>query len=202
MRSLFTLFILAQILFAGQAKAAFELKAARASTPIQVDGKLDEDEWKDAVRIGDFLQFQPRPGESAREQTEAYFFYDDAYLYFGFRCYDSEPSRITAQLNRRDADLFDDDSVIVVLDTFHDSRSGYFFGTNLLGTQSDGRITDNGRVVETTWDATWLSAAERFEGGWTAEMSIPLVHLRFRPRLPVARSHFSPQVHRGARVRI
>jgi hypothetical protein len=181
MRNLSTLTILAQFLLIGPAEAAFELKAARASAPIQVDGRLEEDEWKDAVRIGDFLQFQPRPGEAAREATEAYFFYDDAYLYFGFRCYDSQPSRITAQLNRRDSDLFDDDAVIVVIDTFHDSRSGYFFGTNLLGTQSDGRITDNGRVVQFTWDATWLSAADRFEEGWTAEMAIPLVHLRFQP---------------------
>ena len=142
---------------------------------------IDEDEWVGAARAGEFLQYEPRSGEPARERTEVFILYDDTYVYFGFRCFDSQPSRITAQLNRRDSDLFEDDAVIVVVDTFHDSRTAYYFGTNLLGTQSDGRVADNGRVVEGNWDATWLSASARFEEGWTAEMAIPLVYLGFQP---------------------
>jgi hypothetical protein len=161
------------------ARASSELRAARAETPIQVDGELDEAEWAGAARIDRFMQFEPQSGEPAQEKTEVFVLYDDTHVYFGFRCHDSEPSSITAQLNRRDSDLLRDDAVLVVLDTFHDLRSAYFFATNLLGTQLDGRVTDNGRVVERAWDATWLSAAERFEGGWTAEMAIPFVYLRF-----------------------
>jgi len=161
--------------------AANELEAKRAEAPVVVDGQLEEDEWAGATRIDDFMQFEPTVGAPALQKTEAYMLYDDAYVYFGFRCFDSEPSQITAQLNRRDSDLLTDDAVIVVLDTFHDSRSAYYFATNLLSTQLDGRVNDNGRVVENAWDATWLSAAARFEEGWTAEMAIPLMHLRFRP---------------------
>ncbi len=51
-------------------------------------------------------------GAPALQKTEAYMLYDDAYVYFGFRCFDSEPSQITAQLNRRDSDLLTDDAVI------------------------------------------------------------------------------------------
>jgi len=161
--------------------AASEAPATRTAAPIVVDGRLGEEEWAGATRVGEFTQFEPRRGLPAREKTEVYVLYDDAYVYFGFRCHDSQPRNITAQLNQRDADLLTDDAVLVVLDTFHDSRSAYYFATNLLGTQLDGRITDNGRVVDNNWDATWGSAAERFEGGWTAELAIPLVHLRFRP---------------------
>jgi hypothetical protein len=70
---------------------------------------------------------------------------------------------------------------MVVVDTFHDGRTAYFFATNLLGTQQDGRVADNGRVVEDNWDATWYSASARFDGGWSAEIAIPLVVLRFTP---------------------
>ena len=126
------------------------------------------------------MQFEPRSGEPAQERTEVYVLYDDTYVYFGFRCFDSQPSRIAAQLNRRDSNLFEDDSVFVVVDTFHDLRTAYFFGTNLLATQSDGRVADNGRVVDGSWDATWLSASARFEEGWMAEIAIPLVYLRFQ----------------------
>jgi len=180
--SLAALSILALLARAVAAEGAgFELQAVKAGRAVRVDGRLDEAEWKDGARVGGFVQFEPHRGEPAREKTEAYVLYDDRYLYVGFRCNDSEPSRITAQLNRRDSDLLTDDAVLVVIDTFHDSRSAYFFATNPLGTQYDGRVTDNGRVVESTWDATWSAASSRFEGGWTAEVGIPLVSLSFHP---------------------
>jgi hypothetical protein len=105
--------------------------------------------------------------------------YDDKYLYFGFKCFDSEPGRIAAQLTERDSDLMSDDAVVVVLDTFHDRRSAYYFMTNALGTQTDGRIGENGKVVDNTWDAPWSSTALRTETGWTAELAIPFASLRF-----------------------
>jgi hypothetical protein len=139
--------------------AAGELGAARAPRKIVVDGVIGNDEWKGASPASEFTQFEPYRGELAQEKTETYVLYDDELVYFGFVCRDSEPSRIAAQLTRRDSDLSMDDSVMVVLDTFHDGRSAYFFATNLLGTQQDGRVTDNGRVVDDNWDATWYSAA-------------------------------------------
>ncbi|HXV59579.1 MAG TPA: DUF5916 domain-containing protein [Vicinamibacteria bacterium] len=158
-----------------------DILAIRTGGEIQIDGVLDDQEWQGASQADGFMQFEPFRGEAAREPTEAYVLYDDNFVYFGFRCHDSEPSRIAAQLTRRDSDLLQDDSVLVVVDTFHDGRSAYFFATNLLATQYDGRVTDNGRVVEDNWDATWYSAASRFEGGWTVEIAIPLVILRFSP---------------------
>ncbi len=154
--------------------------AARTSESVVVDGLLDPEEWAGAGRVDSFMQFEPQRGDPAFEPTEAYVLYDDVYVYFAFRCFDSQPESITAQLTQRDADLLTDDAIIVVIDTFHDRRSAYFFATNLLGTQFDGRITDNGRVVENTWDAAWTSAASRFDEGWTAEVAIPLSTLRFR----------------------
>jgi hypothetical protein len=163
------------------ALAAAELPAARARGKIVVDGILSEGEWDGASRASGFTQLEPFRGEPALEKTEARVAYDDELVYFAFVCLDSEPSRIAAQLTRRDSDLSMDDSVTVVLDTFHDGRSAYFFSTNLLGTQQDGRVTDNGRVVDDNWDATWYSAAARFDGGWSAEIAVPLVILRFAP---------------------
>jgi hypothetical protein len=160
---------------------AGELAASRAAGKILVDGVLGEDEWRGASLASGFTQFEPFLGEPAVEKTETYVLYDDELVYFGFVCHDSDPSRIAAQLTRRDSDLSMDDSVMVVVDTFHDGRSAYFFTTNLLGTQQDGRVTDNGRVVDDNWDATWYTAAARNDSGWSAEIAIPLVILRFTP---------------------
>lgn len=169
------------ILFCSHVQAQFQVQAVRANGAVQIDGVPHPEEWKGAPLLDQFVQFEPHRGEAAREKTEAYVLYDDLYVYFGFRCYDSEPSRITGQLNRRDSDLLSDDAVLVILDTFHDLRSSYFFITNPLATQMDGRVSENGKVVETTWDASWRSAAARFDGGWTAEIAVPLSTLRFRP---------------------
>jgi hypothetical protein len=75
--------------------------------------------------------------------------------------------------------LFLDDAVAVVLDTTFDRRSGYYFITNALGTQADGRIADDGRIIESSWDAPWESAARRTDYGWSAEFSLSLSSMRY-----------------------
>jgi len=111
--------------------AAAELAAVRAPGKIVVDGIVSGDEWKDASLVLGFTQFEPYRGEPARESTQTYVAYDDELVYFGFVCHDSDPSRISAQLTRRDSDLSQDDSVMVVLDTFGDGRSAYSFPRTL-----------------------------------------------------------------------
>jgi len=84
-------------------------------------------------------------------------------------------------MTKRDMDLRSDDSVYVLIDTFHDRRSCYFVCTNPLGTQWDGRITENGRTVDSTWDGIWKSAAQRTDFGWTAEFAVELRSLKYEP---------------------
>jgi PAS domain-containing protein len=168
--------VLAGPLLAGDSPVA----AVRTTQPPTIDGIIAEAEWDGAARLDDFIQLEPRRGDPAAEKTVVYFSYDDDNLYFGVFCHDSNPESITARLNRRDDELERDDSVIIVLDTFHDRRTGYFFSMNPLGTQSDGRVRDDGRVVDSTWDAAWQSAAARVDGGWSAEFAIPFRVLTYR----------------------
>jgi hypothetical protein len=84
-------------------------------------------------------------------------------------------------MTKRDADIQNDDAVIVGLDTFHDRRNSYYFITNLLGTQHDGRIAENGLRRETTWDGIWKSAGQRTDFGWSAEIAVELGSLKYEP---------------------
>lgn len=155
--------------------------ALRVQESIQVDGHLNEPIWEKAPPATGFIQLQPDKGEPARLVTVVKILYDDTNFYFGFICQDPDPDRIAASLTKRDEDLAVDDSVYVALDTYRDRRNAYFFATNLLGTQRDGRITENGRTADTTWDGIWKSAARRTEEGWTAEFAIPLRTLKYDP---------------------
>ncbi|PYS20357.1 MAG: hypothetical protein DMG11_29700, partial [Acidobacteria bacterium] len=154
-----------------------EIVAVQATKPPVIDGEMVEDEWKAAAAVTGFIQYEPRRGEVSDVRTEAFVLYDAGHLYVAFRAWDPEP--ITAELTQRDADLFLDDAVAIVLDTTFDRRSGYYFITNALGTQADGRIADDGRILESSWDAPWQSAARRTDYGWSAEFSVPLSSFRY-----------------------
>ena len=153
--------------------------AKKITEPVVVDGVIDEGVWAGAPEVSDFIQLQPQRGEKARFRTVVKIVYDDAYIYFGFLCYDPQPEKIAARLGKRDADLRSDDSVYILLDTFNDNQSAYYFSTNLLGTQWDGRITDNGRTSDDTWDGIWKSTTQKTDFGWSAELAIALASIKY-----------------------
>ena len=155
------------------------LQARRAAVPPALDGAVDSLEWKGADTAAGFRQFLPRRGEPASRATVARVLYDAEALYLAFEVHDDEPP--TAQLTRRDASLLEDDAIVVLLDTHGDRQSAYYFITNLLGTQADGRIADDGRTVDANWDGRWQAAARRTSYGWSAELAIPFRSLSFRP---------------------
>jgi len=155
----------------------FQLKAVRTDKAPTIDGSVGDQEWQDAAKAGNFIQYEPRRGEPSAFKTEALVLYDNSYIYLAFRAWDPEP--VTAQLTQRDADLLNDDAVYVLLDTYHDRQTAYYFVTNALGTQGDGRITDDGRNTSATWDAPWRCASRRTDFGWTAEFAIPLASLKY-----------------------
>jgi hypothetical protein len=157
----------------------FVLTAVTAPGPPAIDGALAEGEWDGAALAEGFVQYQPQRGMPSVENTQVLVFQDTEALYVGFRVFDSEEP--TAQLTRRDGNLTSDDVVAIILDTYHDRQTGYVFFTNLLGTQQDGRIADDGRTVDQAWDAEWSSAAVRTDFGWTAEFAIPFASLRYEP---------------------
>jgi hypothetical protein len=162
---------------AAPSPGSHEIEAVKATTPPVIDGEVGESEWRGAGAATGFIQYEPRRGDASDSQTEALVLYDSEHLYVAFRAWDPEP--MTAQLTQRDAELLRDDAVVVVVDTTNDRRSGYYFITNVLGTQADGRIGDDGRSPEPIWDAPWQSAAKRTDYGWSAEFSIPLTSVRY-----------------------
>ena len=144
----------------------------------EVDGVLDDPVWAQSAPLSDFQQKDPQEGSPSSEYTAVRIVYTKKAIYFGFRCDDSRPAEIIATERRRDQDLTKDDSVAVILDTFHDSRNAFLFRTNALGTQFDGLLTEEGLDINISWDEKWEAEANRSEEGWTAELMIPFKSLR------------------------
>lgn len=155
------------------------IRILRITEPVKIDGRLDEPAWSQAELATDFRQQEPTEGEPATEKTEVRLLFDDKNVYIGIHAFDSEATRINARELVRDADFSNDDRIDILLDTYHDRRNGYRFSVNPRGTQQDALITDEGRDINLSWDAPWVTAAQIDATGWTVEISIPLTTLRF-----------------------
>ena len=155
------------------------LRVHVASGRVRLDGRLDEPDWARADSLADFRQREPVVGAPASERTVVKALRDGDALYIGVLAYDAEPGRIRATQLRRDADLSSDDNIQLLIDSFHDRRGAFVFGTNPNGARWDAQLSDLDNLNE-DWNGIWDVAVWRAPGGWTAEFRIPFRTLRFR----------------------
>lgn len=155
------------------------IRAVRVTTPMHIDGKLDEAIYASVQPGSDFIQMEPRGGETATEKTEVWIFYDHDNVYVSFRAWESAPDRTIANEMRRDSgNIRQGDSVGFGFDTFRDRRNAIQFEANSLGARTDGQST-NERQYNADWNPVWNMAAGRFDGGWTIEAAIPFKSIRY-----------------------
>jgi hypothetical protein len=139
------------------------------------------------VKVTGFVQRNPHNGEPASQRTEAFLGYDEKNLYAVFVCFD-DPGKVRARMSRRE-DIFDDDTVEVMLDTFHDRRRAYAFQTTPLGVQWDAiwteapheNLTGSTENFDPSFDTIWDSRGKLTNQGYVVWMAIPFKSLRFSP---------------------
>jgi hypothetical protein len=160
-------------------------KATRVERAPELDGTLEDPEWKSATPISDFLQREPFEGQPPTEKTEVRILYDKHDVYFGIVCFDSDPSKIVARELRRDVPQELDDYFEIIIDSAHDRRNAYVFQINPRGTQRDALITEEQRTEsdqgdgDPGWDGVWTSETRITKQGWTATIAIPFSTLNF-----------------------
>jgi hypothetical protein len=155
------------------------LQAVRTTTPMTIDGALDEAVWRDAPVASGFLQNEPDEGEPASHDTEVRVAYDEQSLYLGIFARDTSPGDIIVADLKKDFDTGRTDMFEVVLDTFHDERNGYLFAVNPMGAKWDAQMVNEGRDTNTNWDGLWFARTRIVKDGWYAEIAIPFRTLRF-----------------------
>jgi hypothetical protein len=155
------------------------LLAVETTEPPTIDGLLDEALWQRIEPATGFIQSDPIEGQPATEQTEVRVAFDKDFLYIAARCLDSDPSGVIVNEIRKDFVPREQDAFEVLLDTFLDRRNGFVFSTNAAGARSDTQIANEGRDVNTNWDAVWWVAGARTAEGWSAEFKIPFKTLRY-----------------------
>jgi hypothetical protein len=162
----------------------------RATTPITVDGKLDDAAWSQAAPAVT-LQFLWEEQTGAKQRTLVRLAWDERALYVA---YDAEDADITAQYTKRDDPTFRDDALEIFVNPDPRQETVYYgFEVNARGVLYD-YLNYNSRTLFKRFDATGVEIATALRGtlnaredrdeGWTLELAIPWANFEELSRRP------------------
>ncbi len=150
---------------------------------INIDGKADEQDWKDAPWTDFFTDIEGHLRPEPYHKTRVKMLWDEEYMYFFA---DMEEPHLWATLTERDAVVYFDNDFEIFIDPTGDTHNYYELEINTLGTLWDLLITkpyrDNGHAVD-AWDVRDIQYALDIRGtvnnssdtdeGWSTEVAIP-----------------------------
>ncbi len=155
----------------------------RARKPIVIDGKLDDEAWKDAPWTDDFVDIEGTAKPVPRFRTRVKMLHDDRYFYIAAEL---EEPHVWATLTQHDSVIFQDNDFEVFIDPNSDNHEYYEFEMNALNTTWDLLLPrpykDGGKAVN-SWEIPGMKSAVHVHGtlndprdrdrGWTLELAFP-----------------------------
>tara|TARA_Y100000385_G_scaffold290778_1_gene365333 strand:+ start:231 stop:2483 length:2253 start_codon:yes stop_codon:yes gene_type:complete len=166
----------------------FVIHAKYTTSPITVDGQIDESIWAETEEVSGFWLSSPDDGRIADEEygTKVKLAYDDDNLYIAAVCKGGK-SFVMPSLKRDTREFWDGDVFGAVIDPVNERTNGFIFATNTAGVQLESLISGGmarrngvGSVnINGAWDQSWVSEAQVFDDYWTVEMAIPFKSLRY-----------------------
>ncbi|MFT6710071.1 MAG: hypothetical protein ACJATO_000449 [Arenicella sp.] len=137
---------------------------------ITLDGRLDEQEWKDAKVISDFIKVAPYSLSEPEYSTEARVISNQDGIYIGIR--NTQPlSTQSTELTARDSDMSADTNQIII-DFDASNISAYSFEVGNGGSIRDG-IWRNENQYSNDWDGSWQAQTSHDDTHWYVEVLLP-----------------------------
>ena len=170
------LLLLAGIVSAQEKKST---EALYITSPITIDGELNEPDYARAQPAKDFVQLGPYNGRPSYQPSEVFILYDQTALYVGAMLYDSSPDSIFNFFSDRD-NIGMSDYFGIYFDPYNQGQLAYGFFITPAGVQTDIKAVKSEYDYEDdNWDAVWQSKTRVNDKGWIVEMRIPYSALRF-----------------------
>lgn len=161
----------------------------KTSSPINIDGVINEAVWAQAQPVGPFLN--SRDGSESALRTEGRMLYDDNFLYFAFKL---EDSNIWATMRNRDDHLWLEEVIEVYLVPDLKGPNYIELEVNPLGSMIDIYLLDIRKPIPyKSWNSHELEWAVSVDGtidgepgdnGWQCEIKFPLSDAVTAPNLP------------------
>lgn len=152
-----------------------QMVAVRVSTPIKIDGDLNDEAWSNAIETSEFVQFEPERDAKPTYDSKVKIVYDNQGIYVGAHLL-QDPSTILTELSQRDqknnVDWFG-----ITLDPYQSGLNGFAFLVSAAGVQQDIQLSIDSE--DSNWDAVWESSVAIVDDGWIVEMFLPYSAIRF-----------------------
>ncbi len=160
------------------------IKLIKTSSPIVLDGIIDEPIWEEVPPFF-ITQYEPVYQGELSEKTDIRVTYDNKFLYIAGKMFTKDASTIASNSLYRDR-YSGDDVFAIVLDPFNDNQNALRFFTNPAGVLFDQSISNDAntiagaRPVNSSWNTYWDVATTQTEEGWFVEMRIPFSSIGFQ----------------------
>lgn len=179
--SLFTIlyFSLVALLFGQKINDSYQLPIRLASSPIVIDGVLEEQAWLDASVASEFFMITPMDTSFAHVKTDVRMTYDAENLYLIVVNHHGMEGPYMVESLRRDFSFGKNDNFLLFMDPFDDQTNGFSFGANAAGAQWDGIMYEGGKI-DLSWDNKWESTVKNYPDKWVFEASIPFKSIRYK----------------------
>ncbi len=155
----------------------------RASSPLSIDGRLDESSWRAAAWSEPYVDIEGDARPAPRLATRTKMLWDDDYLYVGA---DLEEPDVWGTLTTRDSVIYQENDFEIFIDPDGDTHEYYELEINALNTVWDLMLVrpyrDGGPAID-AWDITGLKTAVHVRGtlnrpgdkddGWSIEIAMP-----------------------------
>lgn len=171
--------LLGSTALAQKINSAYRLGIREIMDPITVDGRMDEQTWKEAEVASHFFMITPMDTSFSKVQTEVRMAYDAQHLYLVVINHHAMAGPYVVESLRRDFNFGKNDNFLVFMDPFDDLTNGFTFGANAAGAQWDGQMY-NGGAVDLSWDNKWVSKVKNYEDKWVFEAAIPFKSIRYK----------------------
>lgn len=178
--SVLFLFFSPSFLLAQKANENYQLHISRATSPITIDGAIDEAAWQNAEVASNFWMVLPMDTSRAKVRTDVRMTYDDHNVYLSAVCFLGDvPGPYIVESLRRDWNFGKNDNFIFFMDTFDDQTNGFTFGANAAGAQWDGLLYEGGKA-NLSWDNKWTSVVRNYADRYVLELAIPFKTIRYK----------------------
>jgi hypothetical protein len=168
------------VLLAQKKNESYQLHISRATSPVVLDGSVDEPAWQAAEVASDFWMVLPMDTSRAKVRTDVRMTYDDHNVYLSAVCFLGDvPGPYIVESLRRDWSFSKNDNFIFFMDPFDDQTNGFTFGTNAAGAQWDGLLYEGGKA-NLSWDNKWTSVVKNYSDRYVLEMAIPFKTIRYK----------------------
>jgi hypothetical protein len=155
----------------------------RAACPVQINGDITKDAWKNAKWTDDFVDIEGNLKPLPPFRTRVKMMWDDQYFYFAA---EMEEPHVWATLTQRDSVIFHDNDFEIFLNPSNDTTNYYEFEINALNTVWDlllrkpyreGGSADNSFCIEGLKSAVKVHGTVNdprdADKGWDVEVAMP-----------------------------